>query len=160
MNQVAQHIEMEEHEKIEFSAVLPKDVYLVWKYVDKFLKRSCKRSNGRHTIDTIYKQLIDNQCHLWITYNTEEDKVIGCAVTNFVYYPTGLKMLNILQLGGKKMQDWVEIGRPIITNWAKQNNCDGIEAIGRKGFAYWSTKQDDQWKESHVHFEMKFKEKV
>ena len=80
MNQVAQHIEMEEHEKIEFSAVLPKDVYLVWKYVDKFLKRSCKRSNGRHTIDTIYKQLIDNQCHLWITYNTEEDKVIGLSL--------------------------------------------------------------------------------
>ena len=34
MNQVAQRIEMEEHEKIECSAVLPKDIYLVWKYID------------------------------------------------------------------------------------------------------------------------------
>jgi hypothetical protein len=41
-------------------------------------------------------------------------------VTNEVYYPTGLKMLNILQLGGKNMQDWMEIVRPILTNWAKK----------------------------------------
>jgi hypothetical protein len=36
-------------------------------------------------------------------------------------------MLNILQLGGKNMQDWMEIVRPILTNWAKKINCNGIE---------------------------------
>jgi hypothetical protein len=68
-------IEIEEDKKIECSAVLPKDIYLVWDQIDKFLERSCRRSNGRHTIDTIYKQLIDNQAQLWVVYNTEENVI-------------------------------------------------------------------------------------
>jgi hypothetical protein len=160
MNWAAQQIEMEEHEKIECSAVLPKDIYLIWKYIDKFLERSCKRSNGRHTIDTIYKQLIDNQVQLWIIYNAEEDLIKGCIVTNEVYYPTGLKMLNILQLGGKNMQDWMEIVRPILTDWAKKIDCNGIEATGRKGVSHWLTKKDSNWKEENIHFELQFEEKA
>jgi hypothetical protein len=42
MNQVAEKLDQP---KIEISAVLPKDIYLVWKYIDKFLERSCRRSN-------------------------------------------------------------------------------------------------------------------
>jgi hypothetical protein len=51
MNWAAQQIEIEEDKKIECSAVLPKDIYLVWNQIDKFLERSCRRSNGRHTIE-------------------------------------------------------------------------------------------------------------
>ena len=110
MNQVAEKLD----NKIQISAILPADIYLIWKDINKFLERSCKRSNGRHTIDTIYKQFIDNHSHLWVVYNTEEDLIKGCVVTNFVLYPTGLKMLNILQLAGKNMEDWMEIGKPIL----------------------------------------------
>ena len=156
MNQVAINLE----NNIQISAVLPTDVYLIWKHINKFLERSCKRSNGRHTIDTIYKQLIDNEVHLWIAFDTEEDLIKGCVVTNFVYYPTGLKMLNILQLGGKNMEDWMEIVRPKITQWAKQNQCKGIEATGRKGVSHWLTKKDNNWKEDNIHYELKFEEKI
>jgi|TARA_R110000796_G_scaffold106751_1_gene217253 hypothetical protein len=156
MNQVAKKLE----NNIQVSAVFPKDIYLIWKYINKFLERSCKRSNGRHTIDTIYKQLIDNEVHLWIAFDAEEDLIKGCVVTNFVYYPTGLKMLNILQLGGKNMEDWMEVVRPKITQWAKQNKCEGIEATGRKGVSHWLTKKDNNWKEDNIHFELKFEEKI
>ena len=153
MNQVAQKLEQP---KIEISAVLPKDIYLVWKYIDKFLKRSCRRSNGRHTIDTIYKQVLDNQVHLWVVYNIEEDLIQGCIVTNEVYYPTGLKMLNILQLGGKNMQDWMETGKPILLDWAKKNECNGVEALGREGMSNWLTDKDIKWKKNNLLFEIQF----
>lgn len=153
MNQVAKKLDQP---KIEISAVLPKDIYLIWKYIDKFLEKSCRRSNGRHTIDTIYKQLIDNQVQLWVVYNTEEELIKGCIVTNEVYYPTGLKMLNILQLGGKNMQDWMDIGKSILLNWAKKNNCDGIEAVGREGMSNWLTENDSQWTKNNLLFEMQF----
>ena len=71
MNEPALNIE----NNIEISAVLPTDVYLIWNYVEKFLERACKRSNGRHTIDTIYKQLIDNYANLWVVYNVKDDSV-------------------------------------------------------------------------------------
>ena len=152
MNEPAKKLE----NNIEISAVLPSDIYLVWKYVDKFLERACKRSNGRHTIDTIYKQLIDSHANLWVVYNTNEDIVKGCVVTNFVLYPTGLKMLNILQLSGKNMEDWMEIGKPILKDWAERNNCHGIEAVGREGMGNWLTDKDTKWKKNNLLFEMQF----
>tara|TARA_R100000544_G_C2226999_1_gene61470 strand:- start:3510 stop:3980 length:471 start_codon:yes stop_codon:yes gene_type:complete len=156
MNQAAKKLEI----NMQVSAVLPQDIYLIWKDINKFLERSCKRSNGRHTVDTIYKQLINNEVNLWIAFNPDEDLIKGCVITNFVYYPTGLKMLNILQLGGKNMENWMEIVRPIITKWAKQNECNGIEAIGRKGVSNWLTKKDKNWTENNVHYELQFEEKI
>ena len=120
------------------------------------MKRSCKRSNGRHTVDTIYKQLINNQAHLWVIYNTEEDIIKGCVVTNFMIYPTGLKMLNILQLAGKNMEDWIEVGKPVLLNWAKTNNCHGIEAVGREGMSNWLGAEDKNWKKNNLLFEIQF----
>jgi hypothetical protein len=152
MNEPALNIE----NNIEISAVLPTDIYLIWKYVEKFLKRACKRSNGRHTIDTIYKQLIDNHANLWVVYNVKDDSVKGCVITNFVVYPTGLKMLNILQLSGKNMEDWMEIGKPILLDWAKTNNCNGIEAVGSEGMSNWLTDKDTKWKKNNLLFEMQF----
>ena len=154
MNQVAEKLDQP---KIEISAVLPKDIYLIWKYIDKFLEKSCRRSNGRHTIDTIYKQLIDNQVQLWVVYNTEEDLIKGCIVTNEVYYPTGLKMLNILQLGGKNMQDWVERGIEVMTKFAKENGCEGIEGVGRHGQWNW-VKNKPGWKKPASMYEYIFEE--
>jgi hypothetical protein len=152
MNEAA----LEAKDNIEISAVLPTDIFLIWKYVDKFLERSCKRSNGRHTIDTIYKQLIDNHANLWVVYNTDEDIVKGCVITNFVLYPTGLKMLNILQLSGKNMEDWMETGKPILFDWAKKNNCNGVEAVGREGMSNWLTDKDTKWKKNNLFFEIQF----
>ena len=153
MSQTA--VEMDE---IKFSVILPHDIFKVWKDIKKYLERSCKRSNGRHTVDTIYKQLMDTQVHLWIVFDPKNDLITGCIITNHVYYPTGLKMLNILQLGGKNMQDWMEIVRPIITKFAKDNKCNGIEATGRRGVSNWLTKKDNKWKEENIHYELQFKE--
>jgi len=130
----------------KFSAILPDDVFKVWKDIKKYIERSCKRSNGRH------------KATLWIAFEEDQNVIKGCVITTFIYYPTGLKMLHISQLAGKNMEDWIEVGRPILNSWAKDNQCDGIEAMGRKGFAHWSTKKDENWQASHVHFEMKFKE--
>ena len=153
MNQPAINLET-----YRFSAILPQDIFKVWQDIKKYIERSCKRSNGRHTPDTIYKQIITGEATLWVAFEENENIIKGCVITTFIYYPTGLKMLHISQLAGKNMEDWIEVGRPILSSWAKDNQCKGIEAMGRKGFAHWSTKKDDNWQASHVHFEMKFKE--
>ena len=134
------------------------DIFKVWQEIKKYIDRSCKRSNGRHTPETIYKQRISGEATLWVAFEENENVIKGCVITTFIYYPTGLKMLHISQLAGKNMEDWIEIGRPILSRWAKDNQWDRIEAMGRKGCAHWSEKKDENWQASHVHFEMKFKE--
>jgi len=56
----------------KFSAILPDDVFKVWKDIKKYIERSCKRSNGRHTADTIYKQILTNEATLWIAFEEGE----------------------------------------------------------------------------------------
>jgi hypothetical protein len=36
-------------------------------------------------------------------------------------------MLNLDILAGKNMQDWVEKGIDVITKFAKENECEGLE---------------------------------
>jgi hypothetical protein len=54
------------------------------------------------------------------------------------------------------MQDWMDIGKSILLNWAKKNNCDGIEAVGREGMSNWLTENDSQWTKNNLLFEMQF----
>jgi hypothetical protein len=50
----------------------------------------------------------------------------------------------------------MDIGKSILLNWAKKNNCDGIEAVGREGMSNWLTENDSQWTKNNLLFEMQF----
>ena len=67
MNLVAEKIEMQQ-ENYEISLVPADKLSLIWKKVEKFLKKSAGRSGGRTTIEDIYYELINNKTHLWIIY--------------------------------------------------------------------------------------------
>jgi hypothetical protein len=54
-------------------------------------------------------------------------QIIGVQITLFNTYPTGKKMLNLEHTAGKNMQDWVEKGIDVITKFAKETGCEGLE---------------------------------
>jgi predicted urease superfamily metal-dependent hydrolase len=56
------------------------------------------------------------------------------------------------------MQDWVEIGIDVITKFAKENGCEGIEGIGRHGQWHWLKKKEG-WKRTCIIYEYNFEEK-
>mgnify|MGYP006212192941 CR=1 FL=1 len=43
-----------------------------------------------------------------------------------------------------------------INEYAKDNDCDGVEGIGREGFWNWIRKKDLGWKETARFFEFRF----
>jgi predicted urease superfamily metal-dependent hydrolase len=67
-------------------------------------------------------------------------------------------MLNLDHTGGKNMQDWVERGIEVITKFAKENGCEGIEGIGRHGQWHW-VKNKKGWKKPASLYEYIFEEK-
>tara|TARA_Y100001937_G_C7129672_1_gene336636 strand:+ start:2411 stop:2908 length:498 start_codon:yes stop_codon:yes gene_type:complete len=140
------------------SAVMPHDIKNIWDKVNTMIYRACKRSGGRHDTHTVYSDLINNHQHLWLAINTVNDTVMACATSQFIMYPTGLKMLDIVMLGGSHKENWLKDGWQVLENWAKDNDCSGIQCVGRRGLAYLTTKQDNSWKEQAVMFEKKFKE--
>ena len=145
--------------KTTISAVMPEHIDIVWDDVKMFLLRACKRSNGRHTLDTVYSQLKNGVQHLWIIINIDNEKIVACATTQISTYPTGLKMLEVVLLGGSHKDNWLTNGCKVLESWARKNNCKGMQALGRKGLKFLTVKEDSQWKEQAVMFEKIFKEK-
>ena len=115
--------------KAHISAVLPEHLPVVWDDIKFLIHRACKRSNGRHTMETVYEQIIKQQQQLWIIISEDTEKIIACATTQIMSYPTGLNMLEVVLLGGSQ-----------------------------KGLKYLTVKIDKDWEEKAYLFEKKFKE--
>tara|TARA_Y100000592_G_scaffold3696_1_gene5323 strand:+ start:162 stop:632 length:471 start_codon:yes stop_codon:yes gene_type:complete len=144
-------------EDLDISLVLPGQVSLIWKECEKILEKSCKRSGGRVSTMDLYMNCIGNKSSLWIIFEPDTMKIIGCAITQLHDYPTKLRMLNIEHVAGGRYEEWVDRGFKTLYKWAKDNKCDGIEAIGRAGFWNWIGKEKD-WEETSRFYEFKFKD--
>jgi hypothetical protein len=66
-------------------------------------------------------------------------------------------MLCLEHTAGKNMQEWVENGIDLIIKFAKDNECDGIEGIGRHGQWNW-VKKKKGWKRPATFYEYNFED--
>jgi predicted urease superfamily metal-dependent hydrolase len=148
MNQVAQQIEIEKSLEYDFSLV-PADRLS--------LRKSANRSGGRERIEDIYYRILNKDTNLWVVFDTGNLAITGAQVTFFNIYPTGKKMLSLDHTGGKNMQDWVEKGIEVMTKFAKENGCEGIEGVGRHGQWNW-VKNKKGWKRPASMYEYNFEE--
>ena len=151
MNEPAVNLET----TLKVSLIPSTEVNAVWKDCEMFLKKSCKRSDGRVRPIDIYYRICQNLSQLWVIFDEDDLQIIGCLVTNIHTYPTGMKMLNLEHISGKKMGDWKDQGLDILYSWAKDNGCKGVEGVGRAGFANW-IKNIDGWNETSRFYEIIF----
>ena len=140
------------------SLVTPDQLMIIWEDVEKYLKKSCKRSKGRTNTEDILYQCLNNQSSLWIIFDVESLDIVGCTVTQLNDYPSGKRMLNLDHVTGKKMGDWIDRGLEVMEKWAKDNKCQGIEGVGRQGFWHWI--KDRNWEKTAVFVEYNFEDSV
>jgi len=140
---------------IKKTLVKPKDLGFVWPFIEKLLNKSIKRSYGRTSTDDLLQECLYEESHLWIFY--EEDKypeILGCGITQINDYPSGLRMLNIDHLAGNHHDKWTQEGLRFVEEFAKDANCDGIEALGRPGF--WNWLKDENYDKIAVAYQKRF----
>tara|TARA_Y100000114_G_C11752806_1_gene325309 strand:+ start:760 stop:1233 length:474 start_codon:yes stop_codon:yes gene_type:complete len=157
MNQPA--IETTESGEYEISLVPKDQVILIWNVVEKFIQKSSNRSNGRIRPQDVLNDLLNNGSQLWIIFDTGSFDIIGVQITLFNYYPTGKKMLNLEHTSGKKMQEWIEKGLEVVTKYAKDTGCHGLEGMGRHGQWNW-VKNKKGWKKPATFYEYNFEDDV
>ena len=83
-------------------------------------------------------------------------KIIGCVVTQISPYPTGKRMLNLDHVAGKNMEQWINNSLDVLKKYAKDNNCNGLEGVGRDGFWHWIKNRN--WKKTAIFVEYNFEE--
>lgn len=104
----------------------PERVADLWEKVAPLLKPAIDRTGGRLSLETVFTGLTNNTFHLWIVGD-------AAAVTETRVYPTGLKALAVLLLGGSNPGDW-ETAWMEIEQKAKQAGFVKAEMTGRKGW--------------------------
>jgi hypothetical protein len=93
------------------------------------------------SIDSLRREVQSGLQVLWVLHLRESEELLAAATTCFTNYPDR-RLLTISFLGAREDDS----SRPIwyndrdmivstLTRWAAGNGCDGIEIIGRRGWA-------------------------
>ena len=127
----------------------PNYVQILWHEVKDYLGPAIARSRGRWDMEALYNALVGADQYLWVAFNKDKE-IEGVGTTEFVMYPSR-KMMAIQYLGGRNFNSWVWEMLEKFNGWAKDNECDGIEATARHGF--WKWLEQDDFERSYTVFE-------
>ena len=129
-------------------------VSAIWNQVEPILGKSLLTAHGRYTMKSILREIVNFEQHLWIVFD-DDKKIIAALTTRFVNYPDK-RLLAGQFLGGEKIMQWRDPMLETLERWAKDNNCDGVEMTGRKGFT--KVLAPHGWTPEYTVFEKMFKE--
>jgi len=106
-------------------------------------------------MNSILKEIVNFEQHLWIVFD-DDKKIIAALTTRFLDYPDK-RLLAGQFLGGEKIMQWRDPMLETLERWAKDNNCDGVEMTGRRGFT--KVLAPHGWTPEYTVFEKMFEEK-
>ena len=117
---------------MQVSAVPAEYVKQVWPDVKEYLQGAADYTHGRYEVEDILDSITDYDHTLWIAFT--EEGIKGAVVTNFIDYPRK-RMLCMSFCGGVQLENWKDPMLQLLQRWAKDNECDGIEATARLGWS-------------------------
>ena len=138
----------------EVSLVDPNYVSAVWDRVEPILGKSLHTAHGRFTMESILREIVNFQQHLWVVFNDDKE-IVAALTTRFVDYPDK-RLLAGQFFGGKDIMQWRDPMLETLERWAKDNHCAGVEMTGRKGFA--KVLAPHGWTPEYTVFEKMFEE--
>ena len=121
----------------------------IWPLVEPFIVRALDYSPGRYQPCDVRELVTEYGYPLWIAFDDEAIK--GVVITRFVQYPRK-KYLFLEFCAGVEGFSWKAPMLSMLRSWAKDNNCDGIEAVGRDGWQ--KVFESDGYKRTLTHFEL------
>tara|TARA_R110000744_G_C19257479_1_gene550987 strand:- start:375 stop:821 length:447 start_codon:yes stop_codon:yes gene_type:complete len=127
---------------------------IVAKDVEKHLAKSIEMAHGRENMAVIWEALLKDERQLWMFFD-EDNKAEGALVTRIEHYPLK-KMLNLMFIGGENIEAWHEELLETLERYARENDCSGLETVGRKGWERFLKKFD--WDAAYMVCEKNFDE--
>ena len=132
---------------------LPTDyVTRLWPQIAKVLEKAVATSEGRYTLDDIYKRIMEDELVAWVVLDpAKDDEIIAAITTRLIKYPTRDAMA-MDWIGGARMREWLPIAHEKIVRYAKDYNCWHLEGYGRKGWGRWLERYG--WKPDYTVYKM------
>jgi hypothetical protein len=103
------------------------DLEFIWSQVKPQIEKALDGSYSSYDILEYIKQ---NRMQLWISWN---DGIEASFVTEVCDYPQ-LRVMRWVLAGGSNMESWLDLVTSKVEDWARRNNCQRLEIVGRKGW--------------------------
>lgn len=131
--------------------VSPVNTGATWPMIKKYVDRVLPLTRRRRMANNFLFDMINGEETLLVVQG--EEGIIGFCSCCFVNYDD-IRMLQVKMLAGDRFDDWIEPMHDAIEKMARENECDGMELIGRRG---WVRKLASfGWREAFVTCEKRF----
>lgn len=110
----------------------PENLSLAWKDVETFLKDGLEHADGKYGLGDIKELISAELLILWVVYNEEKEKAVGCVLTEVLKYPK-VQALSIFLLAGNDFTEMLTVFDDL-KEYAKGVGCNRIEFYGRPGW--------------------------
>ena len=126
LDQLQEHLNMSSLGRV-ITQVPVEDLEFIWSQVKPQIEKALDGSYSSYDILEYIKQ---NRMQLWISWN---DGIEASFVTEVCDYPQ-LRVMRWVLAGGSNMELWLDLVTSKVEDWAKRNNCQRLEIVGRKGW--------------------------
>lgn len=90
------------------------------------------RGGGTWTVDQLFESFADETRQLWVIVDHSGD-IFASLATSVHRNADGTKTASVDMIVGQYINKWIEL-TATLEHWARANDCDYIEAIGRPGW--------------------------
>lgn len=102
-----------------------------WHFAEPYIKRALDHASGEMLPEDMRAACMNKDMQLWLISHGE--RVVGASTTELVVYPRR-KHCRIITLAGSHAEDWAADADKLIVAWAREQGCDAVETINRRGF--------------------------
>lgn len=120
----------------------------LWHYAEPYIKRALDHTSGELLPNDLKAACLDRSVQLWLA--VKNNRVVGAVTTEIVTYPQR-KHCRIITLAGSGADEWTRGLDETLTEWAKTQGCQSMEAYVRKGYVPKLTQLGYKHKYSSVH---------
>ena len=117
---------------MQFGPVAPEAVEAVWPHAAPHLSGSFTRRVQAYDLDHLKEYCLSGACQLWVAF--DGGRILGAAATLLTEEPLA-KTCSIINLGGERLKEWIALLDDKLTEFARENGCQVVEAVTRKGFS-------------------------
>ncbi len=105
-----------------------------WDQLEPLMQKVIPTTFGRETIESLKNKIYNNDIILWIMW-ADINNIQGIVSTKIIEYPNK-KVLwwGFLASQDNKMKGWFPSMTKTLSKYAKVNDCDYVEIVGRKGW--------------------------
>lgn len=104
---------------------------ILWPLIKPWIIEIAETSRGKVNEQNIAEAIIADLMHLWLVRANGE--LVGISITEFAFFPQKI-ICRVVGMVGEDLLKWLHL-REVVETWASFRGCEGMQIIGRKGYA-------------------------